>query len=399
MSLLANASTYWTFAGTCAECGRCTKSCSSLSASGLTLGSIAKGMLAADAAANDEQDLMMELYGNEQLVQAVRGCFLCTGCQQTCFANNNVEELIYAARTDFQRAGLIPRAAWSSVQVDQEWDIFTAYRAIFNIGYGDLERHLDNDYGAAQAGFEVAFFPGCSLASYGPGLTREVFATVEELSDSATLITKCCGSSLKSAGFFERAQALLDRIAHEIEASGAKQVVCVCPGCRNALDASLKRNGIACEAVTLVSFLAAHGFKPKKDLSGLKLRMSKSCQDRDGSYLEETKRLLGLGDETPVAYGGCCGAGGAVSAYNMQQQSAQVAHKLAAVQDGETIVTMCPTCTYTYAFHLMANPRDISNKNYLELIFENQFDWDNASAQLNSMWTGEYGPWLAQVFA
>ena len=52
-----------------------------------------------------------------------------------------------------------------------------------------------------------------------------------------------------------------------------------------------------------------------------------------------------------------------------------------------------------YAYRLMNNPRDIVNKHYTELLFESQFDWNLVFYQLGSMWSGEYGPWLAEVFA
>lgn len=398
MGMLSGAKTYWKFAGQCTECGHCQKACPSLSSAGLTLGKIAKGMLACERRATDIDDLQMQVLMNGQLTQAVRGCFLCTTCQQTCFANNDVSELIYAAREDFQNLGLIPREAWSSVLVDQEWDIFTAYRAIHGIGYPDLVRHVDSEYGPARTDCEVAFFPGCSLAAYGPELTREIFATVEELGGTTTMIDHCCGSPLKSAGFYDRATALCNLIGSEIAASGAKQVVCACPGCRNAMEATLERLGIACKAVTLAQFLVEHGFTPKRDFGDLQICISKSCQDRDGRYLEETRALLDAQDAR-VVYGGCCGAGGAVSAFDFDQHAEQTGRKLSGVADGETIVTMCPTCTYTYALYLMSHPRDIACKNYLELVFENQFDWDLVYAQLNNMWSGPYGAWLAQVFA
>ena len=399
MSMLQGANTYWEFLGQCAECGHCTTACPSLTQAGMTLGQIARGLLAADAASEDPQDLALNIYANEQLTQAVRGCYFCTSCEQVCFADNDVSNLIYHARTDFQDLGLIPREAWSSVQVDQEWDIFTAYRAIYGIGYPDLTRHLDTDQGAGRHDCQVALFPGCSLAAYGPELTREVFATVEELGGTATMIDHCCGSPLKSAGFFDRAEALLDRIADEIAASGASTVVCVCPGCRNALRGTVAAHGLAAQVVTLASFLNHHGFTPKRDLSGVDVALSKSCQDRDGAYLAETRQLLGLSPDTPAIFRGCCGAGGAVSAFDPNQQAAQVDRKLQYVHDGQTVVTMCPTCTYTYAFQLMSEPRPVENKNYLELVFENQFDWDTVFYRLNTMWSGEYGPWLAQVFA
>lgn len=348
--------------------------------------------------------LAQAISADQNLVQAVRGCFFCTSCQQACFAHNDVTELIYAARVDFQNMGLIPRDAWSSVLVDQEWDIFTAYRAIWGIGYADLTRHLASDYDKAQTDCDLAFFPGCSLAAYGPELTREVFATLEELDGKATMIDHCCGSPLKSAGFYDRAEALCQRIAGEIEMSGAKTVVCACPGCKNALAEAVHRAGIEARTgrsvrVTTVSeFLLEHGFSPKRDCSQLAMCFSKSCQDRDGSCLQATRELLGATAEQTTVFHGCCGAGGAVSAYDYSRQGQQIDKKLSFAKDGEMVVTMCPTCTYTYAFQLMSAPRAIGNANYLELLFLNGFDWNKVSYQLNSMWTGQYGPWLASIF-
>lgn len=400
MGLLTGTETYWKFAGQCANCGHCQEACTSLSAAGMNLGQIAKRLLEIDrsVADEDEKALRKAIALDKQLTQAVRGCFFCTQCQQACFAHNDVCELIYAARVDFQNIGRIPKSAWSSVLVDQEWDIFTAYRAIWGIGYQDLTRHFDTEFGAAQSDCEVAFFPGCSLAAYGPELTREMFATVEELGGKTTMIDHCCGSPLKSAGFYDRAEALCDRIAGEVQASGAKLIVCGCPGCKNAMVSTMKRHGLDVEATTLSEFLLEKGFAPKHDCSDLALCFSKSCQDRDGSCLDATRALLGAPAESASVFHGCCGAGGAVSAYDYDRQGMQVDTKLGFVQEGEIVVTMCPTCTYTYAFQLMSAPRNIQNKNYLELLFESQFDWDTVAYQLNSMWEGEYGPWLASIF-
>ncbi len=399
MGLLECSDSYKKFLGTCTQCGHCTKACSSLTAANMTLGDIAKAMLAAERAAESKEDLTMEILMNQDLIQAVRGCFFCTSCKNTCFAHNDVCDLIYHARIDFQDLGLIERPAWSSVMVDQEWDIFTAYRAIHGIYYVDLTRHVEIGDHYAESDCEVAFFPGCSLAAYAPELTREIFDTIQQYAGKTTMIDHCCGSPLKSAGFFDRAEALCDLIANEISSSGAKQVICVCPGCANAMRTTLDRAGLDIEVVSLSAFLSAHGFKPKRELPQTPLYLSKSCQDRDGTYLEETCEALGIDASTPSIFHGCCGAGGAVSAFDPNRQNNQADSKLSFAPDGVTIVTMCPTCTYTYASRLMAEPRNLANKHYTELLFENQFDWDLNFAQLNSMWSGEYGAWLAQVFA
>ena len=220
MGLLKHAETYWAFAGACTQCGHCTAACDSLTKADMTLGQIARALLAAERGAKTTDELRERIAGNAQLMQAVRGCFFCTSCKNTCFAHNDVCDLIYHARVDFLELGLIGRDEWSSVLVDEEWDIFTAYRAIHGIGYPDLTRHIENDFHGAESDCAVAFFPGCALAAYGPELTREIFDAVEQIGGKATMIDHCCGSPLKSAGFYERAEALLDRNVDEVVASG-----------------------------------------------------------------------------------------------------------------------------------------------------------------------------------
>ena len=217
MALLEGERAYWTFAGTCTQCGHCTGACTSLTKAGMSLGDIAKAMLDAERASSTTEELAANIAANAALVQAVRGCFFCTSCKNTCFAHNDVCDLIYHARVDFQNLGLIERSAWSSVLVDEEWDIFKAYRAIYGIGYGDLQRHKAYEGHDAETDCDVAFFPGCSLAAYAPDLTREIFDAMDGYDGKVTMIDSCCGSSLKSAGFFDRAEALCDRNAEEIE--------------------------------------------------------------------------------------------------------------------------------------------------------------------------------------
>lgn len=400
MGLLECSDAYWRFAGTCTQCGHCVGACESLTKAGMSLGQIAKALLDAQRASSTKEELALAIAENGNLVQAVRGCFFCTSCKNTCFAHNDVCDLIYHARVDFQNLGLIERAAWSSVLVDEEWDIFTAYRAIYGIGYADLTRHKAYEGHEAETGFSTAFFPGCSLAAYGPELTREIFQTMDELAENgATMVDSCCGSSLKSAGFFDRAEALCDRNADELLAAGVRELVCVCPGCANDMKKALEKRGLKIDVRLLASWLTDHGFTPKRALPETPLCLSKSCQDRDGTYLEETKEVLGLPDETTSIFRGCCGAGGAVSAFDPARQEQQADDKLSFAPDGATVISMCPTCTYTYAFRLMQQPRDVVNKHYAELLFASQFDWDKTFAQLGGMWSGEYGPWLAQVFA
>ena len=332
------------------------------------------------------------------LLQAVRGCFLCENCVVECEAGVKVTDVMLQSRRVLQECGLIPRDTWSSVLVDEQWDIFTAYRAIYGIGYADLTRHLAQEGRAGATDCAVAFFPGCSLAAYNPELTRAAFACIERQGGKATMIDECCGSPLKSAGFLDRAAALEQRIVDQVVASGAAEVVAVCPGCANMLAEAFSKRGLEIRVVSMARFLAEHGQQAVR-VPG-RLRFFKSCQDHDGSYLRDVLALFGESDVVGTICDGCCGAGGAVSSYSPKQQAAKVERVLARCESGDTLVTMCPTCTYTQAFQLASTKRaDIVPKHYLELLLDVPFDWQTVFSQLEGMWTGEYGPWLARVFS
>jgi len=399
MNAVEDSSVFQEFIGHCNQCGKCTNVCPSLTSANMTLGDIAKTLNCAITEAEGDSELSALIVENHQLIQSVRGCFLCRSCQKACVAKNDVGNLIYSARAVFQNAGLIPREAWSSVEVDREWNIFSAYRAIYNIDFQELICHHESGENHKDEPCEIAFFPGCTMAAYAPELTREIFQTIEELGGKTTFIDGCCGSPLKSAGFFQRAETLCDQIALEIARSGASQVLCVCPGCMNDLVASFKRNNLAIEAKTLSAFLLERGFTSSRGIEEGTWCFSKSCQDREDAYLKETRALLKASLNTPLLLNGCCGAGGAVSAFDFHQHEQQIARKLSAVQEGAIVVSLCPTCAYTFASYLRNHPQLVANKHYAELLFENQFDWDKVFDQLTGMWRGEYGPWLAEVFA
>ena len=383
----------------CLRCGGCTSACTSLQRAGLDLHGVAAGMQAGLAAGDGTpRSAGPALAATPGLVQAVRGCFFCTECVKHCPAGIDVCSLVYTSRDVFQEAGLIERGAWSSVLVDEEWHIFSAYRAIYGIGYGDLTRHV------VGAGFEgatdcaAAFFPGCSLAAYGPQLTREVFSYLEGVLGKCTLIDECCGSPLHSAGFPDRAAALEARIVSQIVASGARSVVFTCPGCANIVGRALREAGADIEVTTVARVMREHGRAPVQTPE--RLRVFKSCQDRDGSYLADTLALFSDACIGGTIESGCCGAGGAVSAFCPEQQQEKVQGIMDACPSGETLVTMCPTCTYTQAYRqYTTGDARITCKNYLELLFAADFDWNTVFAQLTGMWSGEYGPWLSQVFA
>jgi Fe-S oxidoreductase len=146
-------------------------------------------------------------------------------------------------------------------------------------------------------------------------------------------------------------------------------------------------------------------------LSTASLTFFDSCHDRyDNRHAKSIRKLLKLTfpntlhREMDHSKKGtlCCGAGGAVAPYDPDITKARVWRIIneAKKTGAETLVSACPTCTYTIAqARLEAGvPPTIQSYHYLELLMGKPIDWALVFYQLESMWTGEYGPWLTETF-
>lgn len=359
---------------TCAHCKRCTLRCEVLKEPGLDMGQVEEGYGAIAALPFDDQPaaVLQLVQDRPELYHALRRCCFCGFCTATCQTHVLAPERMRDWRVLFMRAGLMPPDDSKLVMVDNEWNIFSAYRAVYGIGYPELaslEQAAEHGPGLA----DTLFFPGCSLVSYAPELTRTVGRWLTDNGVAWALSTDCCGSPLMSAGLFDRAAALRQRILDQIRAAGIVRVVTVCPGCGEEF---VELMGDEVDIVPLPELLlqksrAAEragrptGFAPLPERS---VTFFDSCHDRfDGDVTE--RRVWRIIDE-------------------------------ARATGAETLVTTCPTCTYTVAQACLGAPpeRGIGNRHYLELLFGQTIDWPQVFAQLGGMWEGEYGPWLTQTF-
>jgi hypothetical protein len=98
----------------------------------------------------------------------------------------------------------------------------------------------------------------------------------------------------------------------------------------------------------------------------------------------------------------CCGAGGAVAGFDDEITSRRTQRVIdeARATNADVLVTTCPTCTYTFAqigLGLDA-ASGIDSRHYLELVFGQRINWPEVFSRLETMWTGEYGPWLTETF-
>ena len=402
---------------TCSHCKRCTLRCEVLKEPSLDIGLVEEGharIVALDRAAQPSAVLAL-VNEHPELYHALRRCCFCGHCTATCQTHMLAPDRMRAWRLLFMQAGLMPPEDSRLVMVDQEWNIFSAYRAIYGISYPEFPSLRDV---ATQGSgvVDTVFFPGCSLVSYTPELIRTVGTWLNSQNIAWALSDDCCGSPLMSAGLFDQAADLRTRILEQMRAAGIKRMITVCPGCGDEF-AELFQGEIdivPLPEVLLQKSRAARkageptGFTP---LSVPSLTFFDSCHDRTDSRHGKAIRQL-MRENLPQAkicemdhrLKGtlCCGAGGAVAGYDdsLTQGRVELIIEEARKTKASTLVTTCPTCTYTVAQAcLAATPEQgIGNRHYLELLYGQTIDWEQVFSQLGSMWEGEYGPWLTQTF-
>ena len=254
-------------AAACRGCGACVPRCEVLACAGgadepLSVGEVAAA--SADAAAGDDGEAARAAVAalaaeRPELVLAVRRCCMDGFCTLVCPDGIDARGVFSALRVLLHEARLTGDGGFTMTRVDQEWHIFSAYRAVHGIFYNDLPS-LEN---ARAWGADTLFFPGCSLVSYAPELTREVFAWLQEQGASVALSTDCCGSPLRSGGFADRCEAHKAALVSRAREAGIKRVVFVCPGCRDEWETTAGAE--AFELVALPELLAAAGARPRPE--------------------------------------------------------------------------------------------------------------------------------------
>ncbi len=401
---------------TCSHCRKCTRRCDILEGPGFDMGQIIAAYEKVTSLPYDEQPAGVIALAQEDplLYHTLRRCCFCGHCTAACARHIGAPDSMRAWRELFMRANLMPPDDSKLVMVDNEWHIFSAYRAIYQVTYPEVVT-LDAaaDYG--QGWVDTLLFPGCSLVSYAPEVVKALGQWLTDANVSWALSDACCGSPLMSAGLFQRAHDLRLSVIQKMQKAGITRMVTICPGCADEFREDMP---VGIELVPLPELLLAKA-EAHQELTGSSgfdaldipsVTFFDSCHDREDARNANALRQLfarflpnTAQAEMDHAKRGtlCCGAGGAVSAYDADISNERVWRVIGEAKrtGASTLITMCPTCTYTVAQACLAAPDEgIGNLHYLEALFGVKIDWEHVFQQLGDMWTGEYGPWLTQTF-
>jgi fumarate reductase (CoM/CoB) subunit B len=351
------------FSDECIQCGVCLNVCTLLNDLGLTPDEIAQAIL---------KDQV-----NDELIAAIQRCDLCGHCSQDCLVNLNPSDMIKASRQILVQKGYISPEDYDVMLVDQDWNFFTIYRETYGIRYDDL----------ASGAYSILFFPGCTLASYAPELTRAVFEWLKVQGYDVGFSDLCCGKPLDSIGLSEQEDRYLDRLRNQLSIAGATRIITACPNC----DYHLKIRLPGIEIQSLYSILLGAGIRLSGDTT---LTFHDSCPDRyDGKNGTEIRAILSGYEQVEMANWGkntiCCGSGGIVSMIDPELSIKRAQRRMAefTATSANTCVTGCMACALRLA--RAGQPGQV--RHCLEYVFDIPVDYSQIEENTRAMWKDNKG--------
>lgn len=430
----------------CVECGTCTTRCDLLEEGSWHIHKLCEASIEALDGVDDIEGLRHSIEAHNDLYHFIRCCEECNRCTVHCPQDLQTSDLWRPWRELVRTSGHIGDDEVSLIKVDHTWHTFSVFRAVNDIDYSDLPSvYIDPLDGAQDDSIATPlkdatlFFPGCTLCSYAPDLTRTAFAWLDDNVGPALFSEQCCAWPLECVGEIKRTVAWRERLVAKAHQMGVKRIVTVCPGCERQLAAGAAVVAPDIQFVSFARLLVEAGVRVDESMvegCALPITVVDSCNDRDGTHGDYVRQLFENVESRPFPCTGkdawCCGAGGNVASYDeaLPRKRTQRSFSLCERAGANTLVTACPTCAYTYAFERWQRQTagdsanspagDSANSpanspannpvnnpaskppftpesiNYLEVVFGQYIDWPVVFGKLADMWQGEHASWVEQ---
>ncbi len=331
--------------------------------------------------------LLLQEIGEVPLDIATRGpaieeafsCNLCELCTAVCPEDLSLAGMFAAKRVEAVANGEFPIYDYRYIYPDRELNVCKLYREKYHIDYNDLP--LDKK-GA------VAFFPGCTMFTYAPAITRAAFNHLQELWPYISLLTDCCGKPLYQMGLRERGESYTGYIKSKLIGLGVKVLITACPNCFYQLRADLAPAGV--EVRTIYESWG----EGKPGTSSVTIH--DSCPDRhEGIFARQVRGVLErLGyQRVEMEHHGtttfCCGSGGQVSHFRPDLAEALIVRRLEeAGKTGAGILAgYCLSCVLNFA----RISSGIKVRHALDLLLGLDEDYNGIKERARALFSGPEG--------
>lgn len=297
-------------------------------------------------------------------------CFLCDRCSALCPLELKPSALFAARRAAAVEGKEINPEEYNYLLPDRSENVMRLYRSYYGVGYDDLE---------PKKGAPICFFPGCTLMTYSPLLTRKVYERLKSEVGCAGIITDCCGKPLSQMGLLSREEESLNKLRNKITRFGVQRIVAACPGCYYHL-----RQVLDLEVLSIYEVLNFEG-KPSREQAVCTIH--DSCPDRfEGIFAKQVRRLLQDSGYSVVEMAAsgidspCCGSGGQVSHFRPELAERLVNSRLSEAEKtgADFLVAYCLSCVLNFA----ARPSALKVRHALNLLLGCDEDYTEVKAKV-----------------
>ena len=271
-------------------------------------------------------------------------CALCGACEAVCPVELSPKSLFAAGRRQAVASGEMDLGEYVYLMPDHENNMMRVYRDFYSIDYRDIE---------ADGPAGTCFFPGCTLMTYAPELTRAVYAQLQKSCGCEGMIGECCGKPLSLLGAAANWEQAAGKLIAKLKDQQVRELIVACPGCYYELKELLASVDIRVRTV----YEVLGGTEPRS-VDGWRYTVHDSCPDRfDGRFGRQVRELLqnhGF-SLTEMAHNRqhtlCCGSGGMISTFRPDLTEVMVKNRIdeATKAGAEIMVGYCLSCVMKFA--------------------------------------------------
>lgn len=314
-------------------------------------------------------------------------CSLCGLCEAVCPSSLSIKNMFAETRKQAVANKSIDIDEYRYMFPDRKVNVMSLFREINCIDYQEL---------CPDQKCPVAFFPGCTLLTYSPELTRTTYFELKKIYKKITLLSECCGLPLSQLGLSLRFDNYVTLVQTKMISLGIKKIIVACPNCYYQLRPVMKQIGI--EIVTIYEALT-HSIllnKPLARCKNLSVTVHDSCPDRfEGIFAKQSREALQrIGYKVlEMAHNHsntvCCGSGGQVTHFQPELARDLVFSRLEEAEKTKAnfLTSNCMGCI----LNLARIPGKIHVQHALNLLFGLEEDFSGVKAKSKTMFEGPKG--------
>lgn len=323
----------------------------------------------------------------EPSVAEAYACSLCGLCEAVCPSSLSLRSMFAATRRNAVDNQYISIDDYRYMFPDRPLNVMSMYRKIKGISYHDLD---------PGSKCRTVYFPGCTLLTYAPELTRASYFELKKKYQEIALITDCCGLSLFQLGIQSRYEDHVRTVMSKLLSLGVKELVTACPNCYYQLRPILEEAGI--KIVTVYEALTGEEMITKSPAGDGKpvITIHDSCPDRFyGFFADQARQALSEKGYTLVEMTRnrnttvCCGSGGQVTHFRPELAQDLVQSRLAEAEKtgADVLVAYCLGCVLNFS----KIPGKIKIRHVLNLLLGLEEDYTGIKDESKKLFDGPQG--------